>query len=156
AGFGVVQVPMMLSRLIEVPGIRMPDGTPARHAFVLIEDLVARHVGVIFPGVRLKGVYAFRVTRNFDLEIDEEEAEDLLQTIQQELRRRERGNAVRLEFAGEPTAASLTKLVKALKLDPDKDVYRTLPGGMLNVSDLMQLASRDERRELRDDPFTPL
>jgi polyphosphate kinase len=101
--------------------------------------------------MRLKGVYAFRVTRNFDLEIDEEEAEDLLQTIQQELRRRERGNAVRLEVAGEPTAASLAKLVKALKLDPDKDVYRTT--GMLNVSDLMQIVSREERRDLRDEPF---
>src|SRR4029077_20099722 len=105
------------------------------HAFVLLEALIARHVGTIFPGVRLKGVYTFRVTRNFDLEIDEEEAEDLLQTIQQELRRRERGNAVRLEVAGEPTAASLTKLVKALKIDPDGDVYRT--NGILNVSDLL-------------------
>jgi polyphosphate kinase len=96
----------------------------------------------------------FRVTRNFDLEIDEEEGEDLLQTIQQELRRRERGNAVRLEVAGEPTPASLAKLVKALKLDPERDVYRTT--GMLNVSDLMQLVARDERRDLRDEPFTSL
>jgi polyphosphate kinase len=152
AGFGVVQVPMMLPRLLEVSGVKTPDGPVAKHAFVLLEDLIARHVMTIFPGMRLKGVYAFRVTRNFDLEIDEEEAEDLLQTIQQELRRRERGNAVRLEVAGEPTAASLAKLVKALKLDPDKDVYRTT--GMLNVSDLIQIVSREERRDLRDEPFT--
>jgi polyphosphate kinase len=164
AGFGVVQVPMILPRLMEIPGIKMPDGSNVRHAFVLLEDLVARHVGMIFPGVRLKGVYAFRVTRNFDIEIDEEEAEDLLQTIQQELRRRERGNAVRLEVAGEPTAASLAKLVKALKLDPERDVYRVslhspssgVPAGFLNVADLMGIAARDERRELRDEPFTPL
>jgi len=154
AGFGVVQVPMMLPRLLDVPGVKLGDGTLARHAFVLLEDLVARHVGIIFPGVRLKGVYIFRVTRNFDLEIDEEEAEDLLQTIQQELRRRERGNAVRLEVAGEPTAASLAKLVKALKLDPDKDVYRT--GSILNVSDLMHIVVREDRRDLRDEPFTSL
>ena len=63
------------------------------------------------PAASFFGDTAFRVTRNFDLEIDEEEAEDLLQTIQQELRRRERGNAVRLEVAGEPTPASLEKLV---------------------------------------------
>ena len=56
------------------------------------------------PASASKGVYTFRVTRNFDLEIDEEEAEDLLQTIQQELRRRERGNAVRLEVAGRADA----------------------------------------------------
>ena len=65
---------------------------------------------MIFPGVKLKGVYTFRVTRNFDLEIDEEEGQDLLQTIQQALRRRERGAAVRLEVAGEPTVDSLAKL----------------------------------------------
>ena len=92
ANFGVVQVPMMLPRLLEVPTTK-----GARHAYVLIEDLVARHAGTIFPGVRLRGTYTFRVTRNFDIEIDEEEAEDLLQTIQQELRKRERGNAVRVE-----------------------------------------------------------
>ena len=148
ANFGVVQVPMILPRLIEVPGIK-----GARHAYVLIEDVVARHVGTIFPGVRLKGSYTFRVTRNFDIEIDEEEAEDLLQTIQQELRKRERGNAVRVEVSGSPSPLSLEKLVRALKLDPDRDVYHT--DGMLNVSDLMQLVTRDERRDMRDEPFTP-
>ncbi|HWL84708.1 MAG TPA: polyphosphate kinase 1 [Polyangiaceae bacterium] len=151
SGFGVVQVPMMLQRLIEVPGVRLPDGSLTKHAFVLLEALIARNVGTIFPGVRVKGVYVFRVTRNFDLELDEEEAEDLLQMIQQELRKRERGNAVRLEVAGEPTPASLMKLIKALKLDPERDVYRI--GGMLNVADLMRIVSRDERRELRDEPF---
>jgi polyphosphate kinase len=153
-GFGVVQVPMMLPRLLEVQGVRSTAGTPVQHAFVLLEDVIARHVGTIFPGVKLRGVYTFRVTRNFDLEIDEEEAEDLLQTIQQELRRRERGNAVRLEVAGEPTQESLVKLAKALKLDPERDVYRT--SGPLNVTDLLHLTARDERRDLRDEPFTPL
>src|SRR5215813_8318680 len=150
-GFGVVQVPMMLPRLLEVPGTRSSTGT-AKHSFVLLEDLIARHVGVIFPGVRLKGVYVFRVTRNFDLEIDEEEAQDLLQTIQQELRRRERGAAVRLEVAGEPTPDSLAKLVRALKLDPERDVYRT---ALLNVADFMGWVPREERRDLRDDPYSP-
>jgi polyphosphate kinase len=148
ANFGVVQVPMMLPRLMEIPGVK-----GARHAYVLIEDVVARHAATIFPGVKLRGAYTFRVTRNFDLEIDEEEAEDLLQTIQQELRKRERGNAVRVEVAGSPTPTSLAKLVRALKLDPDRDVYHVT--GMLNVSDLMTLVMRDERRDLRDEPFTP-
>ena len=152
-GFGVVQVPMMLPRLIEVQGnLKTDSGVPTKHAFVLLEDLIARHVGTIFPGVKLKGVYAFRVTRNFDLEIDEEEAQDLLQTIQQELRRRERGAAVRLEVSGEPSTDSLTKLVRALKLDPDRDVYRT---PFLNVSDLMGWVPREERRDLREDPYSP-
>ena len=154
SGFGVVQVPMMLPRVLEVGGVKSPDGTPARHAYVLLEDVVARHVQTIFPGVRLKGVYAFRVTRNFDLEIDEEEAQDLLQTIQQELRRRERGNAVRLEVTGDATPSSLAKLVKALKLDPERDVY--VSRSMLNLADLMQIVGREERRELKDEPFAPM
>ncbi|HEX4514409.1 MAG TPA: polyphosphate kinase 1, partial [Polyangiaceae bacterium] len=68
-------------------------------------------------------------------------------------RKRERGNAVRVEVAGSPTPTSLAKLVRALKLDPDRDVYHVT--GMLNVSDLMTLVMRDERRDLRDEPFTP-
>lgn len=154
AGFGVVQVPMMLPRLLEVSGVTRPDGSPARVAFVLLEDLIARHVSTIFPGAKLAGVYTFRVTRNFDITIDEEEAQDLLQKIQQELRKRERGGAVRLELCGEPTPGSFARLVRALKLDPERDVYRSTT--MLNVSDLMEIVSREERRDLRDDPYTPL
>jgi polyphosphate kinase len=146
-----VQVPQMLPRLVEVP----PTATSkAKHNYVLLEDLIARHVGIIFPGVKLRGVYTFRVTRNFDLEIDEEEAEDLLQEIQQELRRRERGNAVRLEVAGEPTPESLARLVRALRLDAERDLYTT--NSMLNVVDLLSLIPREGRRDLREDPFTPL
>ena len=67
-GFGVVQVPMMLPRLIEVQGsLRTEGGVATKHAFVLLEDLIARHVGTIFPGVKLKGVYAFRVSRDAKL-----------------------------------------------------------------------------------------
>jgi polyphosphate kinase len=151
-GFGVVQVPSMLPRLLPVLGASTPSGQPAARAYVLLEDLVARHVSTIFPGVRVDGLYVFRVTRNFDIEVDEEEAEDLLQSIQQELRRRERGNAVRLEVAGDPPAGSLAKLVKAFKLDPERDVYHVT--GMLNLADLMSI-TRYEARPLRDEPFTP-
>jgi polyphosphate kinase len=151
-GFGVVQVPSMLPRLYPVAGVKTPNGQPATRAFVLLEDLLARHVGTIFPGARIEGLYVFRVTRNFDIEVDEEEAEDLLQSIQQELRRRERGNAVRLEVSGDAPAGSLAKLVKAFKLDPDKDVY--LVSGMLNAADLMSITRADERA-LRDEPFQP-
>ncbi len=101
---GVVHVPSVLPRLLPVLGVKTPGGAPAR-AFVMLEDLVARHASTIFPSVRIKGVYTFRVTRNFDIEIDEEEGDDLLQSIQLELRRRERGNAVRLEVAGDPRPA---------------------------------------------------
>src|SRR5579859_4498086 len=151
-GFGVVQVPTMLPRLFPVVGLKTPSGQPANRAFVLLEDLLARHGSTIFPGTRIEGLYVFRVTRNFDIEVDEEEADDLLQSIQQELRRRERGNAVRLEVSGDAPAGSLAKLVKAFKLDPEKDVY--IVGGMLNAADLFSITRADERT-LRDDPFQP-
>jgi polyphosphate kinase len=151
-GFGVVQVPPMLPRLLPIAGAKTPSGQLAMRAYVLLEDLIARHVSTIFPDVRVDGLYVFRVTRNFDIEVDEEEAEDLLQSIQQELRRRERGNAVRLEVAGDPPAGSLAKLVKAFKLDLERDVYSI--SGMLNIADLMSI-SRYEGRTLREEPFMP-
>ena len=138
----------MLSRLIRV----RVDG--AWRAFVLLEDLIARHVNEFFPRARLRGTYPFRVTRNWDLEIDEEEGEDLLQTIQAELRRRDRGNAVRVEIGvGEGVEASVTRLCKALHVDPTLDVYRV--PGPLYITDLLAIVGDDERRELRDEIFTP-
>ena len=147
-GFGVIQVPSMLSRLLRV----RVEGSV--RAFVLLEDVIARHVEEFFPAARLRGTYAFRVTRNWDLEIDEEEGEDLLQTIQAELRRRDRGNAVRVEIGqGECVDASVQRLSKALHIDASLDVYRVK--GPLYITDLMGIVTDDERREFRDEPFTP-
>jgi polyphosphate kinase len=146
-GFGVVQVPLVLNRLMPVPF------AGAKAAFVLLEDVIARQVAHIFPAYKLKGTYAFRVTRNWDLEIDEEEAEDLLQTIQQELRRRDRGNAVRVELSGQTTAGSLSRLCKALRLNEKEDLYRV--PGPLHMGDMMAMVASQERRDLRDEVFTP-
>jgi polyphosphate kinase len=150
-GFGVIQVPAMLSRLIRV----RVEGTI--RAFVLLEDVIARHVKEFFPSARLRGTYAFRVTRNWDLEIDEEEGEDLLQTIQAELRRRDRGNAVRIEIGiigiGEGVDASVQRLCRAIHVDPALDVYRVQ--GPLYITDLLGIMADDERREHRDEPFAP-
>jgi polyphosphate kinase len=148
SGFGVIQVPSMLSRLLRV----RVEG--AVRAFVLIEDVIARHVKEFFPAARLRGTYPFRVTRNWDLEIDEEEGEDLLQTIQAELRRRDRGNAVRVEIGiGDGVEASVQRLSKALHVDSVLDVYRV--NGPLYITDLVGMVGDDERREFRDEPFTP-
>jgi polyphosphate kinase len=147
-GFGVIQVPSMLSRLLRV----RVEG--AVRAFVLIEDVIARHVKEFFPAARLRGTYVFRVTRNWDLEIDEEEGEDLLQTIQAELRRRDRGNAVRVEIGvGDGVEASVQRLCRALHIDPVLDVYRV--NGPLYFTDLVNVVADDERREFRDEPFAP-
>ncbi|WP_437968859.1 polyphosphate kinase 1 [Sorangium sp. So ce260] len=147
-GFAVIQVPPMLSRLMKV---RVEGAT---RAFVLLEDVIARHVKDFFPSGRLRGTYPFRVTRNWDLEIDEEEGEDLLETIQAELRRRDRGNAVRLEIGiGEGAGTSVQRLCRALKVDASLAVYRV--PGPLHIADLMGIVADDERREYRDEPFSP-
>ncbi len=78
-GFAVVQVPAITQRLVDV------GGAASARTFVLLEDIIARNVGQLFAGVKIRSVAPFRVTRNWDLEIDEEEAEDLLEAIQQEL-----------------------------------------------------------------------
>ncbi|WP_437279851.1 polyphosphate kinase 1 [Sorangium sp. So ce375] len=147
-GFAVIQVPPGLSRLMRV---RVEGAT---RAFVLLEDVIARHVKDFFPSGRLRGTYPFRVTRNWDLEIDEEEGEDLLETIQAELRRRDRGNAVRLEIGfGEGAGTSVQRLCRALKVDAAHAVYRV--PGPLHIADLMGIVADDERREYRDEPFAP-
>ncbi|MFO0661865.1 MAG: polyphosphate kinase 1 [Polyangiaceae bacterium] len=143
--FGVVQVPEVLRRVMPVPH------PTAKHAFVLLEDVIARHAHEIFSAFKLRGCYAFRVTRNWDLEIDEEEGEDLLQTIQQELRRRDRGAAVRVEVSGNISSGSLSRLCRALKVNETEDIYR-IPGP-LHLADLTALVARDERRDLRDEPW---
>jgi len=147
-GFGVIQVPAMLPRLMRV----RVEG--AQRAFVLLEDVIARHTVEFFPAARVRGTYPFRVTRNWDLEIDEEEGEDLLQTIQAELRRRDRGNAVRVEIGlGSGPSASVHRLCRALGLDSTLDVYRV--SGPLHIPDLSGIVSEEERRDMRDEPFQP-
>jgi polyphosphate kinase len=145
--FGLVQVPTMLPRMIRVP----VEGT--RRAFVALEDLIFRHTRMIFPQMRITGAYAFRVTRNFDIEIDDEDAIDLLLTLQNELRRRERGHAVRLEVSGEAPTESLNWLCRELDIDPARDVYTV--SSALFLGDMTELTANDERRERRDEAFTP-
>jgi polyphosphate kinase len=145
--FGLVQVPTMLPRLIRVP----LEGT--RRAFVALEDLIVRHAKSIFPGIKVIGQYTFRVTRNFDIEIDEEEGEDLLDTLQAELRRRERGHAVRLEVSGSAPEGSIQWLCRELDLSAPRDVY--VIEGPLFLGDMTVLTSGDERRDLRDEAFSP-
>lgn len=145
--FGLVQVPTMLPRLIRVP----VEGT--RRAFVALEDLISRHTRMIFPQMRITGAYSFRVTRNFDIEIDDEDADDLLLSLQNELRRRERGAAVRLEVSGEAPPDSLNWLCRELDLDAHRDVYGV--PGVLFLGDMTELTANDDRRERRDEAFTP-
>ncbi len=143
----VVQVPAVLPRLVEVP----PEAGQ-KVAFVLLEDLITMHVGELFPGFRVLSCSPFRVTRNFDLAIDEDDADDLMTTIQRELHRRERGQAVRLEIEKNVPAEVRRFLIDVLRV-PDEAVF-TVPGP-LHLADLMPLYARDELRDLKDEPFSP-
>lgn len=142
--FSVVQVPRSLSRLIEIP-----CAPGARH-FVLLEDVIAQHVDVLFAGMECTGCIPFRITRNFDMSIDDEEAEDLLETIEQELRRRDRGNAVRLEVTNGLSDEVRRALTDVMGLAPE-DFYE-LPGP-LDLGFASQLGAAIASPAARDEPF---
>ncbi len=145
--FAVVQVPAVISRL-----------TPVRtgnesSAFVLLDDVIGEHAGDLFRGFRLVGAWPFRVIRNHDLSIDEEEAEDLLETIREEVRRRDRGNAVALEVSTACAPEAIEVLQRALKVHEAFLFHTDAP---LSLPDMTALASPlKDRDDLRDAPFTP-
>ena len=146
SSLAVVQVPSVLKRLVPLPA-------PSGQVYLFLEELIALQAAVLFPGFAVEQTAAFRVTRNWDLNLDDEESEDLLSTITEELRRRDRGAAVRLELDSGASAALEQKLTSALVLSSE-DVYRA--PGPLQVSDLNALAELDPRPELRVEHLVPV
>src|SRR6185436_119485 len=144
--FAVVQVPSVLDRVVILPG----GGERIR--FVLLEDIISAHLSELFGGFRVIGHTVFRVTRNTDLEINEDEADDLLETIEETLRQRMRGDAVRLEISADADERFVQMLVEALDLEP-RDVYRV--PGPVDLTALMALHRLDGFRPLRDEPLVP-
>ncbi|MCC6334022.1 MAG: polyphosphate kinase 1 [Myxococcales bacterium] len=145
SSLAVVQVPAVLPRLVPLP---MVSGL----AYLLLEELIVLQAGDLFPGHTVERATTFRLTRNWDLDVDEEESLDLLESIQAELRRRDRGAVVRLELDASASPALEGQLTQALKLTP-ADVYR-LPGP-LQLQDLSALSEGDARPENRVEPFVP-
>jgi polyphosphate kinase len=153
--FAVVQVPSVLQRFVALPtaGVTHPaSGTPARHVFVPLDDVIRLHLPELFPGMEIEHDTVFRVTRNSDFEIDDEEVEDLLKTIEEEVRRRRRGAAVRLQIEANAPDEVEQFLMTALDLDPN-DVYRH--PGLLDLSWLFQIHSLPGFPHLRDPQFVP-
>ena len=144
--YGVVQVPALLDRVVALPG------SPDRLRFVLLEEVIAAHLGELFGGFRVLAHTVFRVTRNTDLAINEDEAEDLLQTIEETLRQRILGEAVRLEILASGDARFAQMLMSALDLR-ETDVYRV--NGPVDLTALMALHRGDGFRSLRDEPLVP-
>src|SRR5881396_3165249 len=145
----IVQVPRVVPRLILMP---RGKGADEPWEYVYLASLIKQHIGELFPGLILDGVHAFRVTRNSDLYIDEEEAENLLRTIEQELRRSSRGNAVRLEVEADCPKDILESLLRFFDLT-EADAYKL--DGPLSMTHLMPLVTNDAFAKLRDRPFQP-
>jgi polyphosphate kinase len=119
--------------------------------FVLIEELVSANVGTLFPRMHPGPCYTFRVTRDADVEIREDEAEDLLRVMEQTLRKRRFGSPIRLEVSAGMPGEMVGLLVRELEL-ADQDVYTI--DGPLDMTGLMSLYQLN-RPDLKDEPFTP-
>ncbi|MBM3269269.1 MAG: polyphosphate kinase 1 [Candidatus Sericytochromatia bacterium] len=140
--FARVKVPPTLPRFVPVG-----DG----HEFVLLEELIAANAASLFPEVQIHEVHPFRVTRNADLEIEEDEAVDLLKAVEREVRKRRFGRATRLEVTVAMPQPVRDLLTQALELDAN-DVYEVAPP--LGVGDFMTL-TRVPLPDLHDPPLIP-
>ncbi|KAF3998422.1 polyphosphate kinase 1 [Glaciimonas immobilis] len=145
----IVQAPRALPRLV-----RMPDEL-SRHpyGFVLLSSFMQCFVGELFPGLSIGGCYQFRVTRNSDLFVDEDEVTDLRLALQGELPTRQLGNAVRLEVAEDTPASLVLRLLKQNGLQ-QADCYRV--NGSVNLVRLMPLPDLVDRPDLKFAPHTPV
>ena len=140
----VVQIPRNLPRMVKLP---REDG---RQDYVYLSRLIGQHLGDLFPGTKILGYWPFRVTRNSELYIEEEEAANLLKAVETELHNRRKGDAVRLEIDHQCPPFIREALLKTLRLS-EADLY--LIDGPLNPTRLMALYEGDHSPELRDAPF---
>ncbi|HEX7527660.1 MAG TPA: polyphosphate kinase 1, partial [Thermoanaerobaculia bacterium] len=151
--FARVKVPQAMPRLLAVR--ELVEGKkkvkPDKAEFLLLESLIQANLGELFPGLEIASSHLFRVTRDADIEIQEDEASDLLATIEQEVRRRRFGAVVRLEVAPKTPKRVRKLLLKQLEIT-ENEVYEV--DGPLGAGDLMWL-TRLDRKELKDPPFSP-
>ena len=145
--FARMKIPGVLPRFVPCPA----DDAGAKQCFVWLEQVIAANLESLFPGLQVTESYPFRVTRDADLEIQEDDAADLLQTVEQGLRRRQFGDVARLEVTAAMPTRLREMLIENLLVDP-ADVY-ALPGP-LGLSDLMQIWKLD-RPDLKDPPLIP-
>lgn len=146
--FARVKVPDVLPRLVQLPG-GTDDGSVLR--FVWLEDLIADNLAMLFPGMTVKESYAFRVTRNADIEIQEDEADDLLASIEESIRLRRFGSVVRVAVEQTMPARIKDILIENLEVTA-MEVYELSPP--LGLSHVMQLL-KIPRADLKDTPYHP-
>lgn len=148
SGMAVVQAPRSLPRVIQLPR----EVASCEYSFIFLSSILHAHVGELFAGMEVLSCNQFRVTRNSDLFVDEEETKNLREQLQGELPHRHFGDAVRLEVSDmcrEPTAEFL---LRQFKLSHD-DLYQV--AGPVNLVRLMAVPDRVDRPDLKFPPFTP-
>jgi len=148
SGVALVQAPRVLPRVIKLPR----DIAGCDHGFVFLSSVIHAHVGELFAGMQVLGCYQFRVTRNSDLYVDEEEIKNLRTALQGELSERRFGEAVRLETAHECPPEMVEFLLQQFGLVHD-DLYQV--SGPVNLVRLMQIPDQVDAPELKYRPFTP-
>lgn len=148
SGIAIVQAPRALPRVIHLPA----EIAGCDYGFVFLSSILHAHVGELFPGMVVRGCYQFRVTRNSDLFVDEEETKDLRQALQGELPQRNYGNAVRLEVAHQCSPDIIAFLQKQFALDDD-GVFRV--DGPVNLVRLLPVTDWVSYPELKFPPFRP-
>ena len=148
--FARIKVPDNVDRFVELRGAERENG---HHdvRFLPMESLIAAFLPVLFPGLEIVEHHAFRITRNADMEVEEDRDEDLLQALERELARRRFGSPVRLEVADDMTESMLELLLRELDVDPG-DVIEV--PGLLDLSSLWQIYALD-RPALKDRAFVP-
>jgi polyphosphate kinase len=146
SGLAVVQAPRSLPRLI-----KLPDELGSRN-FVFLGTIVEAFVSKLFAGMHMRGCYQFRVTRNSDLFVEQEEVDDLLRAVEGELASRRFGDAVRLETAHDCPDEILAYLLGQFGLTGD-DLYKV--SGQVNLNRLMAVYDLIDRTELKYTPFAP-
>lgn len=149
--FARVKIPDNLNRLVPVGDMTEDNAEDVRYGFITMENLIIAHLESLFPGMIIKEARSFRVTRNEDIDVEEDDAENLLNAMERELLRRRFGPPIRLEISDETSPFLSQLLADQLRVTPD-EVYR-LPAP-LDATVLFELGAID-RPDLKYRPFVP-
>ncbi len=144
--FAIVQAPRILPRLISLPARKKGN-----HEFILLTNLIQLFISDLFEGVKVEGVYSFRLTRNSDLDIDEDESDNLLKSIEQGLKKRHYGDVVRLEVTTD-CPDKVAHFLQQQFVVKEHDTYRV--NGPVNLSRLASLLDALDHPELRYPPYS--
>lgn len=145
--FATVQVPSVLPRFVEIPSEQKGEKT-----FILLEQIIEKNIGKLFVNYEIESVFPYRIMRNADLSIEEDEAADLLIEIERQLKKRQWGQAIRLEVEAGMDKRLLKKLRQELKIK-EEDIFKI--SGPLDLTFLMKLSGLEGYDKLRTPKYTP-